>query len=276
MRLPAIALELLLAVGASLSLAACVTADGSDDGIESPRGPLGKADAPGSCVAEDGGDLCGGQSEGACWCDDLCADYGDCCGDKQPVCDGVETGPTLCMSDATCGDGQVCDHSQCLSNCPPGNFCPAVCWGACADEPTPPPPPPLVDTCEGACGGKSAGACWCDDLCAQYGDCCDDYDAACTEPVATCDDIVEDFLAETADIRSCTAADECGQVLSGTSCGCTRNWVARTDADLSTWEGLRQTANDQGCSIPGGISTCDCPPADGFACVEGTCTWNYQ
>lgn len=305
MRALAIATKFVLTLGLSLPLAACVTTDGGDDGIESPRGPLGKADAPGTCVAEDGGDHCGGKSDGACWCDDLCAEYGDCCGDKQPVCDGVDPGPTLCMADATCDDGQFCDHSQCLSNCPPGNFCPAVCWGACADippspqcpdvceavcagEPEPPlppgcplpgcacdDPPPTPDTCEGSCGGKSDGACWCDDLCSNYGDCCDDYEAQCTEPVDVCEAIVDDFLAETAQIRSCGADAECGQVLSGTSCGCTNNWVARADADLSTWEALRQTANDEGCPIPGGISTCDCPAADGFACVEGTCTWNY-
>jgi hypothetical protein len=29
---------------------------------------------------------CGGQAPGGCWCDSLCTQYGDCCGDKQNKC----------------------------------------------------------------------------------------------------------------------------------------------------------------------------------------------
>lgn len=54
------------------------------------RHPLGKADAAGSCVADDAADFCGGQSRGACWCDDLCSGYGDCCSDYQDVCFGSD------------------------------------------------------------------------------------------------------------------------------------------------------------------------------------------
>jgi len=63
-------------------------------------------------------------------------------------------------------------------------------------------------------------------------------------------------------------------VLAGTSCGCTRNWVARTDADTSDWQVARAELQQAECGI-GPISTCDCPPADGFACEQGICTWNY-
>jgi hypothetical protein len=56
------------------------------DELASPRVPI-KGDAPGSCSASD----CGSKaSVGSCWCDDLCAQYGDCCADKAPVCDGEE------------------------------------------------------------------------------------------------------------------------------------------------------------------------------------------
>jgi hypothetical protein len=296
-------IRLVLTFGLAFGLGGCIDAETDlEQDVVSERGPIGKADLPGSCLASDGGDFCGGKSNGACWCDDLCASFGDCCGDKQPVCDGTDPGSTLCMSDETCGAGEICDHSECLSNCPAGMVCPAVCWGQCQEAPTECPdvcaaicagqpepavpqgcaqplcqcePPTDPNTCDGACGGKSEGACWCDDLCQSYGDCCDDYDVACTEPVDVCDAIVADFTAETTEIRSCTADAECGQVLSGTSCGCTRNWVARTDADLTEWETLRDDAFANGCSVPGGISTCDCPAADGFACNAGTCTWNY-
>lgn len=59
----------------------------------------------------------------------------------------------------------------------------------------------------------------------------------------------------------------------GTSCGCTRNLVACADADLSRFNELQESLAAAECS--GLISTCDCPPADGFACVEGRCAWNY-
>lgn len=305
MRRVSLASKLLLTVGLTLGLGACVAeqSDNASAPAAAERGPLGKADAPGSCLADDGDDFCGGPSNGACWCDDACAQFGDCCADKQPVCDGVDV-PDLCLSDDACGDGEFCDETQCLSNCPDGMICPAVCWGACealpqppqcpdiceavcAGEPEPelpegcptpscacPDPEPEPDSCVDACGGKSEGACWCDDQCTDFGDCCEDYQDECSEPAPTCETVIAAYEAETTEIRSCTADADCGQVLSGTSCGCTRNWVARGDADISEWESLREQANALGCSI-GGISTCDCPAADGFACDEGTCSWNY-
>lgn len=56
-----------------------------------PRAPLGKADNTGSCKSPSGGDYCSGQSAGACYCDDLCQGYGDCCTDKVSVCDTPPT-----------------------------------------------------------------------------------------------------------------------------------------------------------------------------------------
>ena len=38
---------------------------------------------PPSCATSD---ICGGQAEGACWCDTACQDYGDCCGDYVEYC----------------------------------------------------------------------------------------------------------------------------------------------------------------------------------------------
>ncbi len=38
-------------------------------------------------------------------------------------------------------------------------------------------------SCVGYCGGQAPGGCYCDDLCAQYGDCCTDYAAVC-QPAA--------------------------------------------------------------------------------------------
>ena len=88
----------------------------------------------------------------------------------------------------------------------------------------------------------------------------------------TCDTLVAEFVAETASIRSCDVAEDCGQVLAGTSCGCTRDWVARTDADTTRFYDLIDQGTALQCDLGLG-SPCDCPPADGFDCVEGTCQW---
>ena len=80
-------------------------------------------------------------------------------------------------------------------------------------------------------------------------------------------------------IRSCTDASECGQDIP-LGCGCTRNPVARLDADVEGFRALlaaRPNAADGGAcpdpDVPSG-STCDCPAADGYLCTEGVCEWN--
>lgn len=93
-------------------------------------------------------------------------------------------------------------------------------------------------------------------------------------PATTCETIEADFAAERADIQACEVAEDCGQELIGTSCGCTRNLVARADADTTAFYALIDAANANECDI-GLVSTCDCPEADGFDCVDQVCTWNY-
>ena len=73
-------------------------------GADADRGNVGKADLIGSCAPED----CGGKSSGTCWCDEACADFGDCCGDKEAVCD-APCQPTDCGDKPVfvhCADGQ--------------------------------------------------------------------------------------------------------------------------------------------------------------------------
>ena len=84
-----------LLCAAPLLFAGCDVESGAlpsaEDSSEAPeRGKHGKADAPGSCQPAD----CGGQASiGQCWCDDLCAQYDDCCADVQAVCDAGEPEP---------------------------------------------------------------------------------------------------------------------------------------------------------------------------------------
>jgi hypothetical protein len=90
----------------------------------------------------------------------------------------------------------------------------------------------------------------------------------------TCDQVRAATAAELESIQQCTAASECGQVLRGTSCGCTRDLVARNDADIGRFTELKDTVIDgQLCNEF--ASTCDCPNVIGFACQENQCTWEY-
>jgi hypothetical protein len=91
------------------------------------------------------------------------------------------------------------------------------------------------------------------------------YDGACPATL-------EAFWDETFAVRACNVAADCGQVMQGTSCGCTRDWVARQNVDLTDFYALLQDAGTCGY---GAISTCDCPQTNGFACIDGTCAWNY-
>lgn len=309
-------------IGALLLLGfvgACTAAlDGGPEGADD-RQPLGKADNIGSCQGPGDTDFCGGQSNGTCYCDEACVQYGDCCGDVSAVCegDGVEPGD-LCLSDDTCLPDQVCDHSVCLNDCEPGEICPAVCLGECVDDTSgdcgdgtlglcPALPPVcaqgtasfIVDNCWGPCVDPSTceppvdpvipcsdgsfpvckiAVAPCEEGLVReitegcFGAC---VDPSTCEPPNSCDEIVDAFMEETAEVRSCNVAADCGQVLAGTSCGCTNNWVARADADVEAWYEMREDVWDADCNIPGGISTCDCPATDGFACEDNVCTWNY-
>lgn len=67
------------------------------DGNEA-RGRLGKADLPGSCAPAD----CGGKSDGLCWCDEICVQYGDCCADVKAVC---TLGGNDCIDNDDCAEG---------------------------------------------------------------------------------------------------------------------------------------------------------------------------
>lgn len=102
----------------------------------------------------------------------------------------------------------------------------------------------------------------------------DTTSSSTTGAIESCEDFYPVFEAEIAEIRGCDAADQCGVEMQGTSCGCTRNWVARLDADLSDFDALVKLAQELECELPF-FSTCDCPEAKGFTCTDGICNWNY-
>ena len=86
----------------------------------------------------------------------------------------------------------------------------------------------------------------------------------------SCEHLASEFEA----VSACETDAQCGQVIEDwPACGCTRQPVARIDADLSDLYRLLAETSELDCAGLG--STCDCPEADGFACNEGSCTWNY-
>ena len=144
-------------------------------------------DPANSCVG-----VCGQQAPGGCWCDDKCAENGDCCNDKDDEC-GAATCESLGHALGSCGffSGSKCEDNQpydCTeigdldcwvqtAVCEDGQECedPFGTAGAqCKGEAEPGP-----DSCVGFCGDQAPGGCWCDDLCAESEDCCADKDTAC-------------------------------------------------------------------------------------------------
>jgi hypothetical protein len=117
------------------------------------------ADHPGSCVADAppppapcAVTRCSGQ---------ICSD-----GEVVTTCEWLpiyacyqEHGVCERQSDGTCGWTPTAELEACLS-------------GGAQPEPAP-------DSCAGACGGAAPAGCYCDSLCAWYGDCCGDYESAC-------------------------------------------------------------------------------------------------
>lgn len=109
---------------------------------------------------------------------------------------------------------------------------------------------------------------------ADSSDTADTADTADTSTDRSCAEIEAEFVAETDEIRACEQASDCGTELTGTSCGCTRNWVARGDADTTEFYALLGEGSTAGCDL-GTESTCDCPEVTGYDCVDQVCTWAY-
>jgi hypothetical protein len=97
---------------------------------------------------------------------------------------------------------------------------------------------------------------------------------ACADAGPVCDGVLSELKSTLSSAQKCASAAECGQPIPGSSCGCTRDLVARKDANLAPYLELKSKASELGCLDDGG-STCDCPSTDGFACVDNVCAWNY-
>lgn len=180
--------------------------------------------------------------------------------------------PEGCVSDAECGAGMYCDAGVCEVAPGQGEGCPDdVCdvgltcvhyYGIAG------PSGPEFATCEIPC--SSDRDCPSDQQCVTIADGPGTVCQPRPEPV-TCADWSAEYQALTLELRACTSAAQCVSV-PGTSCGCTRNLVANGDNDLAELHDFIDRMNAAGCGL---VSTCDCPPADGFVCENGLCAWNY-
>ncbi len=142
MRIKTILFSAFLISGVAAGCSVDDTAPEPQDEAASERGrkKLGKADNMGSCIymadTTDGGQVeknyCGGKSWGSCWCDDTCADYGDCCEDKKDSCAAPPPPPPPPQNDCADGEkdcGGCCGKSFCVDEdqvCPM-IMCPAFC-----------------------------------------------------------------------------------------------------------------------------------------------------
>jgi hypothetical protein len=70
---------------------------------------LGSGTCQGSC-----GTLSKG---GGCWCDDLCATFGDCCADVEDICELDECRLEESGVSVGCADGQSCVPGVCAAEC---------------------------------------------------------------------------------------------------------------------------------------------------------------
>lgn len=89
----------------------------------------------------------------------------------------------------------------------------------------------------------------------------------------TCDELQAAITQELAELQSCSIDSDCGQVLQGTSCGCTNDLIARKNSDPARLNSLMGRGKELQCNAL--VSDCSCPPANGFVCTNGTCGWNY-
>jgi hypothetical protein len=167
----------------------------ADDPDGNPAGAM-----PGSCAGQCGSDQGVATADGgSCYCDAGCAEYGDCCADKDAACGAGGEDPAgpagsapSCSGKCGGSDPQADDsgvNCYCDDACTGNGDCcsdyAAQCGGGGGDDGGAGDDggenPPSGGSCVGYCGGAGSQgeSCYCDDQCTSSGDCCSDYASSC-------------------------------------------------------------------------------------------------
>lgn len=161
---------------------------------------------------------------------------------KPWIADGTCTGGK-CTAPAggysgTCNAAISCSGPEWLCECNDCKFC----------GPGAPP-----KSCVGFCGGQSDAGCYCDELCKQYNDCCEDYDQACL--------CVPSCAGKKCGDNGCGGS--CGTCAAGTACNAAGQCESVCKPDCAG-----KTCGDNGCG--GSCGTC----GGGSTCTNGQCVAN--
>ena len=93
------------------------------------------------------------------------------------------------------------------------------------------------------------------------------------EQFETCDEVNAEMKEELSGLQACSVDADCGQVLEGTSCGCTNDLVAHKEYDAARFRSLQLRAQELKCTTT--VTDCSCPATNGFVCTDKVCGWNY-
>jgi hypothetical protein len=213
----------------------------------------------------DGGDLCGDKGTGNCWCDDLCADFGDCCSDAADVCglDAPEPEGDACggIAGLQCDEGEFCMWS-------PEQFCGAADHlGVCTPQPE-------------ACIALFAPVCGCDGQ--TYSNSCMAaaagmsvvHDGACdAEPGQFCGGIAGIACPE-GQVCVNDPTDTCDPALGGADCGgvCVPDTDACPDAATLWQQGCPLFCENGFATGDDGCLTCSCAEPEPEPCHVGGCS----
>ena len=123
----------------------------------------------------------------------------------------------------------------------------------------------MANTCAGACGGQSAGGCWCDDQCFGEGDCCTDVCTQCPGTVGCggngggCGSVTFEGCCSGQTLQFCeNGALQTYDCTEGPSCG----WSA---------EGNFYDCETPGGADPSGMHPMNCTGGTEPVCGNGSC-----
>eukprot|EP00591_Stephanopyxis_turris_P005139 CAMPEP_0195517700 /NCGR_PEP_ID=MMETSP0794_2-20130614/11361_1 /TAXON_ID=515487 /ORGANISM="Stephanopyxis turris, Strain CCMP 815" /LENGTH=2125 /DNA_ID=CAMNT_0040646559 /DNA_START=136 /DNA_END=6513 /DNA_ORIENTATION=- len=162
----------------------------------------------------------------ACWCDDDCARWEDCCEDKEDACPNTPAqnpaphpGPHAAHVVPSPTPGPDDDGNNYDDHEPSPTPAPMVdSNGNIIGRPAPSETDP-VTSCEGYCDypyhSSIPNSCWCDVYCIEHGDCCEDRDICVSDCELEITEIYERVLCRTPEtseivdlLDACTAPGE--------------------------------------------------------------------